>query len=129
MQVLVTVKAYPQPSKSYGETVCVAGVLMGVGIAVVCAPVLGFVTASTVRDSRAAVEELPEHQRAVVERAAPRGPVPEDDALREAAPHPVEDRLLTVRATRTRALALPAVVALVAPARLERRAELLRRAG
>lgn len=26
MRVLVTVKAYPQPSKSYGETVCVAGV-------------------------------------------------------------------------------------------------------
>jgi hypothetical protein len=26
MQVLVTVKAYPQPSRTYGETVCVAGV-------------------------------------------------------------------------------------------------------
>jgi hypothetical protein len=26
MQVLVTVKAYPQPSRSFGETVCVAGV-------------------------------------------------------------------------------------------------------
>ncbi|MDQ2710039.1 MAG: hypothetical protein M3Z25_21535 [Actinomycetota bacterium] len=26
MRVLVTVKAYPQPSRSYGETVCVAGV-------------------------------------------------------------------------------------------------------
>jgi hypothetical protein len=26
MRLLVTVKAYPQPSKRYGETVCVAGV-------------------------------------------------------------------------------------------------------
>lgn len=32
MQVLVTVKAYPQPSRTYGETVCVAGVRTDSGI-------------------------------------------------------------------------------------------------
>lgn len=31
MQVLVTVKAYPQPSRTYGETVCVAGVRTDLG--------------------------------------------------------------------------------------------------
>jgi hypothetical protein len=31
MRVLVTVKAYPQPSRSYGETVCVAGVRIDAG--------------------------------------------------------------------------------------------------
>jgi hypothetical protein len=31
MQVLVTVKAYPQPSRTYGETVCVAGVRTDAG--------------------------------------------------------------------------------------------------
>ncbi|SEL56151.1 hypothetical protein SAMN04515665_114123 [Blastococcus sp. DSM 46786] len=140
-----------------GDRSWTAAVLMGVGVMVVCAPVLGFVTATTIRDSMAAVEEVPEHQRAAVERAARRGPVPEDDALREAALHLVEDRLLTIYATRTRALALPAVLALVtgflavaqspwwwvgvavaaalavlvlvAPRRLERRAELLHGAG
>lgn len=140
-----------------GERSWTAAVLMGVGATAVCAPLLGFVTAHSVRDAMAAVEEVPEHRRAAVERAARRGPVPQDDALREAALHLVEDRLLTVRATRTRALTLPAVLALVAAflavarspwwwlgvavaaalvvlvlvaaARLERRAELLRRAG
>ncbi|MCF6742703.1 hypothetical protein E9529_00130 [Blastococcus sp. KM273128] len=140
-----------------GDRSWTAAVLLGVGAAVVCAPMLGFVTAHTVRDAMAAVEEVPEDQRAAVERAARRGAVPEDDALREAALHLVEDRLLTVHATRTRALALPAVLAvvaaflavaqspwwwlgvavaaalavlvLVAPGRLERRAALLRRAG
>jgi hypothetical protein len=32
MQVLVTVKAYPQPSRTYGETVCVAGVRTDAGV-------------------------------------------------------------------------------------------------
>lgn len=32
MQVLVTVKAYPQPSRTYGETVCVAGVRVDVAV-------------------------------------------------------------------------------------------------
>jgi hypothetical protein len=30
-KVLVTVKAYPNPSKKYGETVCVAGIDLGTG--------------------------------------------------------------------------------------------------
>ena len=31
VRVLVTVKAYPQPSSNYGETVCVAGIRLGTG--------------------------------------------------------------------------------------------------
>jgi hypothetical protein len=31
IRVLITVKAYPEPSKSYGESVCIAGVLLAPG--------------------------------------------------------------------------------------------------
>jgi ElaB/YqjD/DUF883 family membrane-anchored ribosome-binding protein len=83
--------------------------------------------------------------------------VPEDDGQRQAALRLVEDRLLTLQATRTRAAALPAVLALLTgvlavtrspwwwvavaaavalvpavlliPRRLQRRADLLRRGG
>ncbi|MCZ2857664.1 hypothetical protein [Blastococcus sp. VKM Ac-2987] len=131
-----------------------AAALMGVAGTVVCAPVLGFLTATTIQDSTAGAGQLPEHERAVVERAARRGPAPEDAGQREAALRLVEDRLLGLRATRTRALTSAAVllvvsgflavarspwwwlaaaacaallvVVLAAPARLARRAELLR---
>src|SRR5688500_6201409 len=93
-----------------GDRSWTAAVLMGVSVAVVCAPVLGFMTAHGIRDSMAAVEQVPEHERAVVERAARRGPVPEDDSQREAALRLVEDRLVTLRATRTRALTFPSIL-------------------
>ncbi|WP_166533712.1 hypothetical protein [Blastococcus xanthinilyticus] len=131
-----------------------AAVLMGLGTAVICGPVLGFLTANQLQDSMAAGGPLPDDDLAVVERAARRGPVPEDDATREAALRVAEDRLLVLRGTRTPArvaggvLLLGAVLLAVtqspwwwlaaafwaallvagfaAPARLQRRAELLR---
>lgn len=140
-----------------GDRSWTAAVVTGVSVAVVCAPVLGYLTANGLRDSMVAAEQVPEHERATVERAARRGPVPDDEGQRKAALHLVEDRLLTLRATRTRALTFPAVLVLIAgffavaqsawwwigaaaslalvvlvlitPARLERRAELLRRNG
>ncbi len=106
---------------------------------------------------RARGSQVPAHERAIIERAARRGPVPEDDGQRQAALRLVEDRLLTLQATRTRAAALPAVLALLTgvlavtrspwwwvavaaavalvvavllmPRRLQRRADLLRRGG
>jgi hypothetical protein len=154
-----------------GDRSWTAAVVSGVSVAVVCAPVLGYLTANALRDSTAAAEQVPEHERATVERAARRGPVPGDEGQREARRGPVpgdegqreaalhlaEDRLLTLRATRTRALTFLAalvlisgffavarstwwwiavgatlaliVLVLITPARLERRAALLRRHG
>jgi type VI protein secretion system component VasK len=140
-----------------GDHSWTAAVVMGIGVAVICAPALVFMTAKGIRDSMVAAERVPAHERAVVERAARRGPVPEDDGQRQAALRLVEDRLLTLQATRTRAVALPTVLALLAgvlavtrspwwwvavaaavalvvgvlliPRRLRRRADLLRRRG
>ncbi|SFE16029.1 hypothetical protein SAMN05216574_102297 [Blastococcus tunisiensis] len=140
-----------------GDRSWTAAVVLAVGVTVICAPGLGYLTANEVRDSMAAAEEVPEHERALVERAARRGPVPDDEGQREAALHLVEDRLLALRATRTRALTFSAVLVLVTgffavaqsawwwiavaatlalvalvlttPVRLERRVELLRRDG
>ncbi|MGY2065265.1 hypothetical protein [Blastococcus sp. SYSU DS0619] len=137
-----------------GDRSWTTAVLMGVGVTLICAPVLGFMTATTIEDAMAGAGDVPEHERTLVERAARRGPVPEHAGQREAALRLVEDRLLGVRATRTRALtsgavllavavwlavvaspwwwiAVAACAALVAvtlaiPARLTRRAELLR---
>ncbi|MCW2534896.1 MAG: hypothetical protein JWQ26_595 [Modestobacter sp.] len=80
---------------------------MGVGVALICAPALGYVTTQQIHDSRAASGPLPAEDRARVERVARRGPVPEDDALRQAALRVAEDRLVVLRQTRARALALP----------------------
>ena len=134
-----------------------AAVLMGLGVAGVCGPVLGYVTATHIRDSMAAGGPLSDDDRAVVERAARRGPVPEDATTREAALRVVEDRLILLRGTQVRARVTGAVLllgtvalavtqspwwwlaaafwaallvlAFAAPARLRQRAELLRRGG
>jgi hypothetical protein len=131
--------------------------LMGFGVAVVCGPAIGYVLAREFRRSLAAAEPLSEDARIAVERATRRGPVPEDDDVRAAALRVVEDRLTAVRAGRPRASALLAVIAVVtgflavtgpdwwwiavgaclvmlavvlaAPARLRRRAEVLRGVG
>jgi hypothetical protein len=140
-----------------GDRSWTAAVLMGLGVGVVCAPVLGYITANQIQDSMAASGSLSQSDRAVVERAARRGPVPEDDAVREAALRVVEDRLMVLRGTRVPARTTAAilllvavllavvqspwwwiaavfcvgllVLVLVAPARLQRRAEMLRRGG
>jgi hypothetical protein len=128
--------------------------VMGVGLGVVCGPVLGYLMANQIRDSLAAGGPLSESDGVAVERAARRGPAPEDDAVREAALRVVEDRLIALHGTRVPARAtavgllvvavLLAVVqspwwwiavvlclglvamVLMAPARLQRRAEVLR---
>jgi MFS family permease len=138
-----------------GDQSWTAALLMGLGVGVVCGPVLGYITASHVQDSMAASGSLSEGDRAVAERAARRGPVPEDDVVREAALGVVEDRLLVLRETRVQARVTAAillvvavllavtrshwwwiavvfcvglvVLVLVAPVRLQRRAELLDR--
>jgi len=50
MQVLVTVKAYPQPSRTYGEMVCVAGVRTDAG-----EPTIAILAPARSRPSRRAV--------------------------------------------------------------------------
>lgn len=131
-----------------------AAVLTGLAVTAVSSPVLGYATANQVRDSLEAGGTLSEHDRALVERAARRGPVPEADAARAAALRLVEHRLVVIDRSRVRArvtavvlLAVVVVLALVqsswwwiavaacagllvlvlvTPGRLRRRAELLR---
>lgn len=131
-----------------------AALITGVGVAVVCGPVLGYLTAHEMQKSMAASGRLDEDDRDLVERATRRGPVPEDRALREAALRVTEDRLLVLRQTRAGALAFASVLVLVTgffaiarspwwwiavvacaallvlvvvgPARLKRRADMLR---
>ncbi|MGY1609309.1 hypothetical protein [Geodermatophilus sp. SYSU D00700] len=138
-----------------GDESWTAAVVTGVVAAVVCAPVLGLLVARDTRDTLDASGPVPHRDRALVERAARRGPVPEDDDLREAALRVVEGRLALVTRTRTRAVVTTVVLALlcagvaltrspwwwagvvvciglsvlvlVTPARLRRRADLLRR--
>jgi hypothetical protein len=140
-----------------GDRSWTAALLMGIAVTIVCAPVLGALTASAMRGARAASASLPEEDRALVERASRRGPVPADDDLREAALSLAEDRLTVLRSTRTRGLtatgvlvllsgslavaqsawwwaavaagAALLVLVLVTPARLERRTRLLRGRG
>jgi MFS family permease len=140
-----------------GDRSWTAAVLMGLGVGVVCAPVLGYITANQIQDSMAASGSLSESDRVAVERAARRGPAPADDGVREAALRVVEDRLIVLRGTRVPARATAAILLLVsvlltvvqspwwwiavvlcvgllvlvlmAPARLQRRAEMLRRGG
>lgn len=137
-----------------GDESWAVALVMGVGVAVVCGPVLGYLTAHEVQESMAASGPLTEDDRVVVERAARRGPVPEDGSLREAALRVAEDRLIVLRQTRARALTFASVLLLVTgffaiaqspwwwiavaacaalvvlvvvgPAHLERRADLLR---
>ena len=137
-----------------GDESWTAAIVMGVVVALVCGPVLGYLTAHQMRESMAASGPLTEDDHVLVERAARRGPVPEDGALREAALRVTEDRLVMLRQTRARALTLVLVVVLVTglfaiarspwwwtavvacaallalvvvtPARLRRRADLLR---
>jgi ABC-type transport system involved in cytochrome c biogenesis permease component len=137
-----------------GDESWAAALIMGVGVAVVCGPVLGYLTAHEMQKSMAASGPLTEDDRVLVERATRRGPVPEDGALREAALRVTEDRLLVLRQTRAGALAFASVLVLVTgffaiaqsawwwiavvacaallvlvvigPARLQRRAALLR---
>ena len=129
-------------------------IVAGVAAAAGCAPVLAWISTRQLQDSMAAAGPLSEGDRVWVERAARRGPVPADPELRQAALRLAEDRLLTVRRTRTRALATTAVltvvtganavlrspwwwiavgvcvgmlaIVLVAPSRVARRAALLR---
>jgi hypothetical protein len=131
--------------------------LMGLGVAVVCGPIIGYVMAHEFRRSLAAAGPLSDDARIAVERATRGGPVPDDDDVRAAALRVVEDRLIVLRATRPRAVGLMATLALVtgflavtgpdwwwiavgaclvmlvvvlaAPARLRRRAEVLRGVG
>ncbi len=79
----------------------------------VCGPVLGYLTAHEMQKSVAAAGPLTEDDRVLVERAARRGPVPEDRALREAALLVTEDRLMVLRRTRARALTFASVLFLV----------------
>ena len=125
---------------------------MGVGVAVLCGPVLSHVVDREMRRTLAAGGPLTEDDRVLVERAARRGPVPTDDALREAALRVAEDRLVELRQTPSRGLAASvllivatgflaveqspwwwiavgacaAVLVVVAPARVQQRADLLR---
>jgi hypothetical protein len=136
------------------DTTWTAAVPTGVLTAAICAPVLGFMVARQVRDSVAAGGPLTDVDRAAAERAARRGPVPEDDALRLAALRIAEDRVAQLDTARVRArlsgaallllsvvlavLSSPwwwtaavfwaalLVVSLVAPGRLHRRVDLLR---
>ena len=138
-----------------GDRSWTTAVLMGLGVGVVGAPVLGYITANQIQDSMAASGSLSESDRVSVERAARRGPVPEDDARREAALRVVEDRLIVLHGTRVPARATATILLLVsvllavlqspwwwiavvlcvgllvlvlmAPARLQRRAEMLGR--
>lgn len=140
--------------RSVGERSWPAALLMGIVSAVVCAPLLGLLTARGIRDSTPVLQGLPEVERARVELAARRGPVPADAEVRRAALHLVQVRRSAVRATRSRALACATalvlvsgflalarspwwwiavaaglamtVAVLVLPRRLDRRAELLR---
>ena len=137
-----------------GDESRTAAIIMGVGVVLICGPVIGYVTAHQMRASMAASGPLAENDRIAVERAARRGPVPKDGALREAALRVTENRLVTLRQTRARALTLVLVLVLVTgffaiarspwwwtsvvacaallalvvvtPARLRRRADLLR---
>jgi hypothetical protein len=59
-----------------GDRSWTAAVRMGVSVAAVCAPVLGLITANGIRDSMAATGPLPEHDRALVERASRGDPYP-----------------------------------------------------
>lgn len=87
--------------------------IMGVGVALICGPALGYLTAQEMRKWMAASGPLTEDDRVLVERAARRGPVPEDGALREAALRVTEDRLIVLRQTRARALTFASVLVLV----------------
>jgi hypothetical protein len=132
----------------------VPAAIVGSVTAAVCGPILALMLTGRWRDMMAAAGPLAEEDRASVERAARRGPVPADPQLREAARRLAEDRLLTLRRTRTRALVTMSVfvvltaasavlrspwwwiavgvcvgmlaVGLTVPARVERRAALLR---
>lgn len=136
------------------DTTWTAAVLIGLLTAALCAPVLGFVVARQVRDGVAAGGPLTDVDRAAADRAARRGSVPEDDALRLAALRIAEDRLALMDTGRVRAQVSGAaflllsvvlavlsspwwwtaavfwaallVVSLVAPGRLRRRVDLLR---
>jgi hypothetical protein len=131
-----------------------AALITGVGVAAVCGPVLGYLTAHQIQKSMAASGPMRENDRVLVERAARRGPVPEDGALREAALRVTEDRLIVLRQKRSGALGFASVLILVTgffaiarspwwwiavagctallvlvvvgPARLQRRADMLR---
>ncbi|MGY1694040.1 MULTISPECIES: hypothetical protein [unclassified Geodermatophilus] len=139
-----------------GDASWSSAVVTGVVVAVVCAPVLALLVARNTHDALDAFGPLPHGNRALVERAARRGPVPEDDEVRGAALRVVEGRLALLAQTRTRALLTTVVLVLlcaglavtaspwwwaglvvcagllvlvlVTPARLRRRADLLRRA-
>ena len=136
------------------DTTWTTAVLTGLLTAAICAPVLGFMVARQIRDSVVAGGPLTDVDRAVAERAARRGPVPEDDALRLAALRIAEDRAAQLGTARVRACLFGAAlllvsvvlavltspwwwtaavfwaallaVSLVAPGRLRRRIELLR---
>ena len=86
---------------------------MGAGVAVIGGPALGYLTAHEMKKSMAASGPLTEDDRVLVERAARRGPVPVDSALREAALRVTDDRLIALRHTRARALAFASVLVLV----------------
>jgi protein-S-isoprenylcysteine O-methyltransferase Ste14 len=137
-----------------GDASWATALIMGVGVAVLCGPVLSYFVDHEMRRSLAVGGPLTEDDRVLVERAARRGPVPNDNALREAALRVAENRLVVLRQTRSRALAASfvlvfatgilaiaqspwwwiavgacvavLVLVLLAPARVQRRAELLR---
>ena len=137
-----------------GERSWATASIMGVGVTVVCGPVLSYFIDREMRRWLAASGPLTVDDRVLVERAARRGPVPRDNALREAALRVAEDRLVVLRQTRSRAPATSVVLllttvfcaiaqspwwwiavgacaailvlVLLAPAHVQRRAELLR---
>ncbi|MQA33005.1 hypothetical protein [Modestobacter roseus] len=90
----------------------VGTLVTGVGAAAICGPVVGYLTWQQTRESLPAGESSPDEARA--ERAARRGPVPEDDDVRGDALRIVEHRLALLSASRGRALVSAAVLPLVA---------------
>ncbi|MGY1855361.1 hypothetical protein [Modestobacter sp. SYSU DS0290] len=131
-----------------------ATVSAGVVTAAICGPMVGYVTWRQTREFLPDAGSAPEPDQVEAERAARRGPVPEDDDVRAAALRIVEHRLALLQVNRSSALVSAAVVPLVAvfltvavspwwwigvvlglalsalvlltPAHLERRADLLR---
>lgn len=96
-----------------GESWTTAAV-MGLVTAVICAPVLGHLVSGQVSRSMEGSGPLSADDRVLVDRAARRGAVPEDDALRAAALRVVEERLDADRRTGGRAVLSAAVLVLVA---------------